>query len=312
MLSRLANNLFWMGRYLERAEYLARYSQVHYYSALDAPFLLPKEDIHASVLKFSGLYDSYTEVYDKLKEKDVLYYLFLDPYNLNSVKYNIHMTRENARSTRDLLLTELWEAINILYHDVNKIEKLNMNNFDDLTKLVRTSISVINGFIDNTLIHNEVWAILKAGQHIERSCQVARLLGVKWEEINAARDSSVGVAYENYLVITMLRSAESLDMSRIHFNRIPDTIQSFLFLLSNNTLPRSVAFNMQMLQNNLDILHLPNTPVLNDLYFKISRLNSQLQYLVYEDISTDTNKYLIHLLFHLHSLGNIFDKEYLS
>lgn len=312
MLSRLANNLFWMGRYLERAEYLARYAQVHYYSALDAPFLLPKEDIHASVLKFPGLYDSYTEVYDKLRDKDVLYYLFLDPYNMNSVKYNIRMTRENARSTRDLLLTELWESINILYHDVNKIDKLNMDNFDDFTKLVRTSISVINGFIDNTLIHNEVWAILKAGQHIERSCQVARLLGVKWEEINEARDSAVGVAYENYLVITMLRSAESLDMSRIHFHRIPDTIQSFLFLLSNNTLPRSVAFNMKMLQNNLDILHLPNTPVLNDLYFKISRLNSQLQYLVYEDISTDTGRYLIHLLFHLHSLGNIFDKEYLS
>lgn len=312
MLSRLANNLFWMGRYLERAEYLARYAQVHYYSALDAPFLLPKEDIHASVLKFPGLYESYSESYEGLNEQDVLYYLCLDQYNLNSVRYNIRLTRENARNTRDLLLTELWEAINVLYHDVNKYEKINMDRFDDYTRQVRSSISIINGFIDNTLIHNDVWAVLKAGQHIERSCQIARLLGVKWEEINAAKDSSAGRAYENYLTITMLRSAESLDMSRIHFHKIPDTIPAFLFLLSNNTLPRSVAYNIQAMKNCIDILHLPNSEVLNNLYFKIARLNSQLQYLVYDDISQDTGKYLIQLLYHLHSLGQTFDKEYLS
>jgi uncharacterized alpha-E superfamily protein len=312
MLSRLANNLFWMGRYLERAEYLARYAQVHYYSALDAPFLLPKEDIHASVLKFPGLYEGFIDAYEGLKEKDVLYYLFLDPYNRNSVRYNIRMTRENARSTRDLLLTELWEAINVLYHDVNHFDHLHMDRFDDFTKLVRSSISIINGYIDNTLIHNEVWAVLKAGQHIERSCQIARLLGVKWEEIEDARGSSIGKAYENYLTITLLRSAESLDMSRIHFKKVPDTIQAFLFLLSDQSLPRSVAFNMQAMKNCIDILHLPNSEILSNLYFKISRLNSQLQFLVYEDISQDTGKYLLHLLYHLHSLGQTFDKEYLS
>lgn len=301
-----------MGRYLERAEYLARYAQVHYYSALDAPFLLPKEDIHASVLKFPGLYDGYMESYETLNEKDVMHYLFLDPYNRNSVKYNLNMTRENARGSRDVLLTELWESINVLYHDINKYESLNMDKFDDFTKLVRSSISIINGYIDNTLIHNEVWAILKAGQHIERSCQIARLLGVKWEEITDAKESSTGKAYENYLTITMLRSAESLDMSRIHFKKIPDTIQAFLFVLSNNILPRSVSFNMQSMKDCIDILNLPQSDTLRELNFKIARLNSQLQYLVYDDISQDTGKYLIQLLYQLHSLGQIFDKEYLS
>jgi len=301
-----------MGRYLERAEYLARYAQVHYYSALDAPFILPKEDVHASVLKFPGLYDSFTDIYEGFFDKDVLYYLFLDPYNQNSVKHSIQLTRENARSSRDLLLTELWEAINILYHQINNTNQLDIESFDDVAKNVRSSISIINGYIDNTLIHNDVWAILKFGQHIERSYQVARLLAVKWEEIVRGRERNANQAYETYLCITMLRSAEAFDMSRIHFNKIPDANQAILFLLSNHLLPRSVSYNIQKLGENIAILNLMETPVFNDLRFKISRLNSQLHYLVYEDIGGDIRSYLNNLMRHINDLAYIFNKEYLS
>lgn len=312
MLSRLANHLFWMGRYLERAEYLARYAQVHYYSALDANFLLPKEEVHTSVLKYPGLYDSFTEMYEGFLDKDVLYYLFLDPYNQSSVKHNIQLTRENARSSRDLLLTELWEAVNILYHEVNDTVSLDIESFDDVSKSIRTNISIINGYIDNTLIHNDVWAVLKAGQHIERAYQVARILYSKWNEIMEGRERQASAAYENYMCITMLRSAEAFDMSRIYFNKIPDTQNAIMFLLSNYRLPRSIAYNIQQLEYNLEMLHLAETPLFNDLKFKISRLNSQLHYLVPEDFNENPRKYFMRLMEHINELAFVFNQEYLT
>jgi uncharacterized alpha-E superfamily protein len=311
MLSRLANNLFWMGRYMERAEYLARYAMVHYYSALDAPFLHPKEEVHASVLKFPLLYDGYKELYEDFSDDNVLHYLFLDPYNLGSVRYNLMRARENARGSRDLLLTELWESINILYHRVNHVEHLDMETFDLMTRDVRSHISVINGYIDNTLIHNEVWALFKAGQHFERCIQVTRLLEVKWAEIQEASKTELGQAYENYLTITMLRSAESFDMSRIYFKRVPETEDALLFILSNSILPRSVAFNLEALQRVLKILDLPHTKLLDQFNFKIARLTTQLQYLVPEDFNDDPGKYFADLRAHLIELAYIFDKEYL-
>lgn len=312
MLSRLANHLFWMGRYLERAEYLARYAQVHYYSALDANFLLPKEEVHTSVLKYPGLFESFTEMYEGFLDKDVLYYLFLDPYNQNSVKHSIQLTRENARSCRDLLLTELWEAINILYHRVNDTVSLDIKTFDDVTKDIRSNISIINGYIDNTLIHNDVWAVLKAGQHIERAYQVARILYTKWGEITEGRENNSPTAYENYLCVTMLRSAESFDMSRIYFNKIPDTQDAIMFLLSNYKLPRSIAYNIDQLDKNIEMLHLMETPQFKDLKFKISRLNSQLHYLVLDDFIEDPKQYFSKLMMHINELAFVFNQEYLT
>jgi uncharacterized alpha-E superfamily protein len=312
MLSRLANHLFWMGRYLERAEYLARYAQVHYYSALDANFLLPKEDVHTSVLKYPGMYDSFTEKYEGFKDRDVLYYLFLDPYNPHSVKHNIQATRYNARCSRDLLLTELWEAINILYHEVNDTVVLDIETFDEVSKSIRSNISIINGYIDNTLIHNEVWAILKAGQHIERAYQVTRILHTKWNEILAGRETEHSLDYENYLCITMLRSAESFDMSRIFFNKVPDTKNALMFLLSNDILPRSVAFNIHELESKIEILQLTKSRVYDDFKFKISRLNSQLHYLVHQDLNESPNNYLLSLIEQINELAFVFNNEYLT
>src|SRR5690606_13692788 len=117
---------------------------------------------------------------------------------------------------------------------INNTISLDIKTFDDVTKDIRSHISIINGYIDNTLLHNDVWAMLKAGQHIERAYQVARILYTKWGEITEGRDTGFNAAYESYLCITMLRSAESFDMSRIYFNKIPDTLDAVMFLLSNN------------------------------------------------------------------------------
>lgn len=312
MLSRLANHLFWMGRYLERAEYLARYAQVHYYSALDANFLLPKEDVHTSVLKYSGMYESFTEKYNGFKDKDVLYYLFLDPYNPHSVKHNIQQARYNARCSRDLLLTELWEAINILYHEVNDTVLIDIESFDEVSKFIRSNISIINGYIDNSLMHSDVWAVFKAGQHIERAYQVSKILHTKWNEILKGRETEQTLDYENYLCVTMLRSAESLDMSRINFSKIPDTQSALMFLLSNHKLPRSVAFNIQELEKKIEVLGLSKNKVFDDLKFKISRMNSRLHYLVQEDLNESPEEYIISLMKNINELAFVFNKEYLT
>jgi uncharacterized alpha-E superfamily protein len=109
----------------------------------------------------------------------------------------------------------------------------------------------------------------------------------------------------------MLRSAESFDMSRIYFKRVPETEDALLFILSNSILPRSVAFNLEALQRVLKILDLPHTKLLDQFNFKIARLTTQLQYLVPEDFNDDPGKYFADLRAHLIELAYIFDKEYL-
>ena len=118
MLSRIANSLFWMGRYIERAEHLSRYLKVHYFSALDAPHSQSKTALLESILNMSGLNEAYTKKHKKIHEQELVSFMTLDTANPFSIISNINYGRENARGARDSITTELWESINIYYHSV--------------------------------------------------------------------------------------------------------------------------------------------------------------------------------------------------
>lgn len=108
MLSRVANNLYWMGRYIERADHLARYSNANYFSTLDAPILkaYDRSFVLESMLFMAGIFDM-----EKVVERDVLFRIGLDQKNTNSILSNVTFARENARGARNVISTELWEAI---------------------------------------------------------------------------------------------------------------------------------------------------------------------------------------------------------
>ncbi len=119
MLSRIANSLFWMGRYLERADQSARYIKVHYYSALDAPLASKHEFIFESILTMLGLDEEYKKNSKNYQEDKINNLIALDETNHVSIRSSVIYARENARGARDSISSELWGAINKFYHFVN-------------------------------------------------------------------------------------------------------------------------------------------------------------------------------------------------
>ena len=118
MLARVANNLFWMGRYIERSEHIARYMNVNYFSSLDAPNIKSQDRqfVLRSMLFMLG--DPEKDDAKILIEEDVLFSIGLDTDNPFSIISTVKLARENANSARDLISTELYEAINKFYHFV--------------------------------------------------------------------------------------------------------------------------------------------------------------------------------------------------
>ncbi|MBC8112726.1 MAG: alpha-E domain-containing protein, partial [Verrucomicrobia bacterium] len=127
MLSRIASNLFWMGRYLERAEHLSQYIKIQYLSSLDAPLSYNKETALDSILYMSGNQEDYHLCHEQIDDDDVLFYTTFDERNTLSLKNCIRMARENARGGRDELASEAWQAINRLYHYTNNFSASNFS-----------------------------------------------------------------------------------------------------------------------------------------------------------------------------------------
>ena len=174
MLARVANNLFWMGRYIERSEHLARYLNVNYFSSLDAPDELSQS--RQFVLR-SIMYMADNEIIESdldLKEEDVLFDVGLNPEKSNSIINIFKYAHENARSSRDLISTELFETINRINHSIKNysVESFVKNGLYDFTLMITRSTAEIRSKIKGTLLHDEVYAIIMLGVYLERVLQV--------------------------------------------------------------------------------------------------------------------------------------------
>ncbi|MEL6123794.1 MAG: alpha-E domain-containing protein, partial [Bacteroidota bacterium] len=119
MLSRVANNLYWMGRYLERSEHLARYTKVQYFSLYDAPHLQSIDFVLSSIVNMTGIDYDISET--PIDEQDVIHEVGLARSNYSIFSY-VLAARENARSARNVLSDELWEVINQYYRFVQEYD----------------------------------------------------------------------------------------------------------------------------------------------------------------------------------------------
>ena len=191
MLSRVANNLFWMGRYIERSEHIARYLNVNYFSSLDAPNQLSqsRQFVLRSMLFMVG--DPVTDTGEEVDEEEVLYKIGLDNDYPFSIINNVKYARENANSARDLISTELYESINKFYHfvlnyDSNAYVK---NGLHDFTVHVAEMTAILRGKMRGTLLHDEIYAIIMMGVNIERATQIIRIINAKHHDALEAQGS---------------------------------------------------------------------------------------------------------------------------
>jgi uncharacterized alpha-E superfamily protein len=308
MLSRIANSLLWMGRYLERAQHTSRYINVHYFASLDAPVLSRKEFVLDSICDMTGVEPEYI---GDLEDNDIIFKVMMDELNPVSIKSCIINARENARGARDVLSSELWESINKFYHSVNSFptKDLSEDKVLDFTQLVCSQTAIVNSYIENSLLHNDTWSLIRLGTHIEAAGQISRVLISKMNDISKASKEKLGKAVENYQGVTLLKSTEAYDMSRIFYKSMPASKDALEFLILNKEFPRSIIYNLEEVDKGLKKIKIGKAEKNESPEFLSGKLLAGFEYLTIEEIEPDILPFLEKTLTEIYHLGSLIEKK---
>ncbi len=314
MLARVANNLFWMGRYIERSEHIARYLNVNYFSSLDAPNKLSqsRQFVLQSMLYMVG--DPVTDLSIELKEEDVLYKIGLDHGAPYSIINNIKHARENANSARDLISTELYESINKFYHFGIKYPATSFvkNSLYDFTVNITEMTSVLRGRIRGTLLHNEVYALIMMGMNIERATQISRIINTKYNDALKAQGSYADKFSKSFEWTTLLKCTESYDMMRRLYKKTPTSISTLEFLILNPNCPRSVMNCLNQVYKHILVLDTSKHYNKNSTAFLVGKVRAEYRYKHIEEIEKDIQSFIENILNGLNQISLKMEKEFFN
>lgn len=310
MLSRVADNLYWFGRYIERAEHLSRYLNVQYFSSLEMELDAHTDLIMHSILSMVGIDPESI----KSMEEDTLVTVALDTNNPSSIKSSVLAARENVRGARDLISNEMWQTVNKFYRFIVDFpeEYYRTKGLDDFTQTAIEYCAIIKHNIQNTLLHDEAWCFVKVGIHLERAVQIMRMTTSKLEDVEKLEEQNVPNSVISYQMASLLKSAEALDMFRRVYRTSPTISQTLEFLVLNKIFSRSVTYNLSSLQQFLlDIT--PNKRILPDsLEWKVGRATEYLKYATIADVEKKPKEFLNKSMDYIYNLNNLLTKEYLS
>jgi len=302
MLARVADSLYWTGRYIERSEHLARYLKVQYFSILDAPMSQNTDFVFKSILNMYGIkFDPELEV----DEQEVLFEVGLSLTNNVSILSTIAAARENARSFRHLISTELWEVINQYYLFAKEYdpEFFKTRGLYDFTVNSTKHCAIVRSYLDHTVVHDEIWLFIKLGIRLERVIQIMRILQSKLSDIEALTKNNSNQALRQYQWTTTLKVLEGFDMHR-RVNRKTLTQRStFEFLVINPIFPRSIAYNFRKVDELVNKLSLRYGSD-SDLVFTVGKLANYFKYLEYSEIADDLPGFLDEALTKVYSLND--------
>lgn len=246
MLSRIADSLFWIGRYMERADNTARILDVNYHMLLEQPpntYKLRWDPLIAVTGERTRFYQKFEEA----SAQTAFDFLGFSEENPNSIQQCIVNARENARAIRDRISRELWEDINSLYHRVTRMREQN----EDLTRFcdaVKRGGHRFHGVCDATLARDEGWHFVQAGCVLERAEMTARILDVHYHQL--LEGPAVLNESRNHLWMAVLKSVAAFEFYKRQYGQIEPMKVGELLLLDARH-PRSVRFNLSALQSSL-------------------------------------------------------------
>lgn len=314
MLARVANNLFWMGRYIERSEHIARYLNVNYFSSLDAPNELSqsRQFMLRSVLFMAG--EPELDEHKILDEEKILFDIGFNQEKGHSIISNVKAIRENANSARDLISTELYEAINRFYHFVLNYDSdfFLKKGLYDFTVNVTEQASVLRGKIRATLLHDEIYAIILLGINIERAIQIIRIINAKYNDAQMAKGSYGDQVANSFEWTTLLKCAESYDMMRRYYRIAPTSITALEFLILNGDCPRSVMNSLNQINTHIQVLDKSKHAAKGSTAFLVGKLRAKIEFMTVEDIEEDVKGFIEQVLNRLFAIGNKMQDEFFN
>ena len=248
MLSRVADSLYWINRYVERAENISRFLEVSEAMALDCP--PGSAEPWLPLVDACGDRQRFDQAYPVGSPRDVVSFLLLDRDNPNSIVSCIASARENARQIRDVITTEMWEQLNDLYWSVQDGEALWQEPDQEQLRNIRRGCQLFYGTTDVTLSRDQSWLFSQLGRLIERADKTSRILDVKYFLLLPA-PTEVGGVLDELQWISLLRSAGAYQMYRKSMQQAIAPASVARFLLLDPIFPRSVRFCLQQINDTL-------------------------------------------------------------
>jgi uncharacterized alpha-E superfamily protein len=306
MLSRVADSIYWLNRYVERAENVARFVDVNLNLLLDSPTGTAQQ--WEPIVLTTGDLPLFKERYGTATADNVIQFLTVDANYPNSILSCLRAARENARSVREIISSEMWQQVNSFYLMVT--EAAQSGTLHDLSSLLRffeevkMASHLFVGVMNATMTHNEGWHFGQIGRFLERADKTARILDVKYFILlPSVRD--VGSTLDELQWIALLKSASAYEMYRKQgLHRItPMDVAEFLILTQE--FPRSIRFCVIQAERSLHEITGTRigtwqTPVERSL----GRLRTDLDYLTIEDIvETGLHEFLDNLQSRMNEVG---------
>ena len=282
MLSRVANSVYWMCRYIERAENVARFIDVNLNLMLDLPEGVSPQ--WKPLISITGDLEKFNSCYHEVNNHNVIQFLCFDTSYENSIISCLSKARENARSIREVISSEMWEEVNSFYLMIKEASAASsLRNLPKFFSLVKMASHRFAGVMDATMSHNEGWQFGQMGRLLERADKTTRIVDVKYFLLLPSVEW-VGTPLDRIQWIALLKSASAYEMySKSQHHITPSSVAEFLIL--DREFPRSINFCLWQTQQRLH--EITKTPVgswSNGAEKALGKLCSRLSYLTIEDI----------------------------
>ena len=319
MLSRTADHLFWMARYMERAENTARMLDVNYQTSLLPQSADMTEQGWRGLLSISELTSRFAKKYQDVTARNVMDFMVRDETNPSSIVACVRAARENARAVRGALTTEVWETQNQTWLEFNRL--LNMETAEvferdpsTVFEWVKFRSHLSRGVTVGTMLQDEALHFLRIGTFLERADNTARLLDVKFQALAGGDYFGPGAAKEGqevdfYHWSAILRSVSGFEIYRKVYRNVihPEKVAELLILRPD--MPRSLAGCLNDVVANLQMIANEQS---SETLRRAGRLRSDLQYSRIDEIlATGLHAYLTEFLDRVNDIGVGISRDFL-
>ena len=309
MLSRTADYLFWMSRYIERAENLARLLDVTYQMSL-----VPQSEDAANrswnaIIALNSLEEAFAAKYPAVNGENVLKFMVSDPDNFSSIHSCLRMARENAHAVRGTVTTEMWETLNSTWLEAREksFEQIANAGIGEYFEWVKMRSSLSRGTTLGTLLQDEAYNFIRLGTLLERADNTARILDVKYHVLRPQGEEEVATDF--YEWGALLRSVSAFEVYRKVYRDVitPDRVAELLIL--NRDMPRSLHFCMNSV---IKVLELIANRQSGETARQAGLLHAQLHYGRIEDIlEQGLHGWLTDFMDRIYLIGDGISKDFL-
>ena len=306
MLSRVAESLYWTARYVERAEDVARLLDVNFHALLDAQ-VEDRGQAWQQLVALLGDEALYREHFEEYTAASVADFLLWHPGNPNAVGSCVALARENARSVREQISGEMWEAINRLYLLVRSESRSSTTRgphafFDQL----RTGAHLFQGTTDATMLHGELREFIQLGLHLERATTTVRVVAARYPVAAGLPEDSPARSME---LISLLKSCSAFEAYLKYRGTALEPWPAADYLIRSTEFPRAVLHCLQTCVAAVDRV----SPGGGEPHRILGRLGAELEYGEMYDVSGETVRRLLdRLLAGIHEAGEAITRAYFS